>query len=120
MLLREHAGALEADFQRYYQVDLGGLWRGEFTPRRAARLASNLPTGARVWLSAEIDAAWTVGEHLAAQQVDLLAGANWQRGGKGDPPKPFPRPGDEQRKNSVQDQILSRAQQFQSTREVSS
>lgn len=37
---------------------------------------------------------WTVAEHLAAASVDALATANWQRSGKGSPPKPLPRPGD--------------------------
>ncbi len=35
---------------------------------------------------------WTIDTYLAANQVDLLAGANWQRGGKGMRPQPLPRP----------------------------
>jgi hypothetical protein len=36
---------------------------------------------------------WGVQEHLLATVADLLAGANWQRGGgKGQRPKPVPRP----------------------------
>jgi hypothetical protein len=37
-------------------------------------------------------AAWSVTDHLLANVIDLLQAANWQRGGKGAPPKPFPRP----------------------------
>jgi hypothetical protein len=33
---------------------------------------------------------WTLAEHLAAIQVDLLAGGNWQRAGKRGAPKPKP------------------------------
>lgn len=38
---------------------------------------------------------WTDHEYLLAGILDLLAGANWQRGGgKGSRPKPVKRPGD--------------------------
>lgn len=38
-------------------------------------------------------ARWGVTEHLLAGAVDALLGANWQRGGgKGQRPKPVPRP----------------------------
>lgn len=40
-------------------------------------------------------AAWTPAEYLLANVVDLLAAANWQRGGgKGKKPKRVRRPGD--------------------------
>ncbi|WP_406083113.1 hypothetical protein OHA01_26390 [Micromonospora zamorensis] len=36
---------------------------------------------------------WSTADHLLASAVELLAGANWQRGGgKGGKPKPLPRP----------------------------
>lgn len=37
-------------------------------------------------------AAWGVTDYLLANVIDVLAGANWQRSGKGQRPKPFPRP----------------------------
>ena len=37
---------------------------------------------------------WGVTEHLLAAAVDALNAANWQRGGKGQRPKPIRRPGD--------------------------
>ncbi|MGC4891090.1 hypothetical protein [Micromonospora sp. DT227] len=38
-------------------------------------------------------ARWSITDHLLAVVVDLLAGANWQRGGgKGPKPKPIKRP----------------------------
>lgn len=38
---------------------------------------------------------WSDTEHLLASILDVLAGANWQRGGgKGARPKPVKRPGD--------------------------
>lgn len=39
------------------------------------------------------EAGWTTDTHLLASTVDLLAGANWQRSGKGKKPKPIQRPG---------------------------
>lgn len=41
------------------------------------------------------DRVWTLANQLRAAQVDLLAGANWQRSGgkKKDRPRPIPRPG---------------------------
>lgn len=43
---------------------------------------------------------WRLEHHLLANVIDLLAAANWQRGGgKGQRPKPFDRPG---RKSSEQ------------------
>lgn len=96
-LVREHGDALEADFQRWYGIDLGDLYRGQLTPRRAAALAVNLPPGSVTWIEADMSAAWTVAEHLAAAQIDALNVANWQRtkdGQKGHKrPKPIPRPG---------------------------
>jgi hypothetical protein len=39
-------------------------------------------------------ASWGVQEHLLAHAVDRLGAGNWQRGGgKGQRPKPVPRPG---------------------------
>lgn len=39
--------------------------------------------------------AWGATEHLLATAIDVLAAANWQRGGdkKAPRPKPLPRPG---------------------------
>jgi len=68
------------------------------TPRKAAVLAMSLPAGARVWAALGSDAAWTAETHMLANVGDVLAGANWQRGGgQGPRPDPIPRPGDEQR-----------------------
>ena len=47
--MRRHYEAVEADFQRFYGLDLGELWTGEMGPRRAARLASQLPPGAAIY-----------------------------------------------------------------------
>lgn len=56
---------------------------------------SQLPPHSRFKTKAsDGDSSWGIQEHLLAVAVDLLAGANWQRGGgKGMKPKPLSRPG---------------------------
>lgn len=78
-----------------YGVDLGDLWRGSLSVSRAGRLAFQLPPGSRVASALGEDGAWSVGEQIAAHIADTLAWANYQRaGGKGQKPKPLPRPAD--------------------------
>lgn len=90
---------------RFYGVDLGDLWRGTLTPRRATVLMVNLPPGAALWRAMDVPAAWTLGEHMAASQVDALAVANWQRSKAGTEankmPKPLPRPGVDEAKTTT-------------------
>ncbi len=47
--MRKRYEAVEADFQRFYGLDLGEMWTGGMGPRRAARLASQLPPGAAIY-----------------------------------------------------------------------
>ena len=112
-LLREHGEAVEADFQRYYGIELAGLWRGEISPRRVMVLAKNLPYGAQTWIDAGTDNAWSPETHLLAHATFLLEGANWQRGGgKGKTPKPLETPGEERRKQEKRVRDLARAEKF--------
>lgn len=92
----EYASELEADFQRYYQIDLGDLWRGTLSVRRAGVLASQLPAGSNLWLAVDSQAqSWTLDTHLLASILHAVQGANWQRGGgKGKKPEPITRPGE--------------------------
>lgn len=84
------------------------------TPRKAAVLAMQLPAGARVWIAAGFDMAWTPGEHMAAAIFDATRQANWQRGnGKGERPTPIPRPGDETRAEADRARQVERARRFQ-------
>lgn len=53
--MRTRYEAVEADFQRFYGIDLGGLWTGELGPRRAARLTSQLPPGAAIFRPEGLD-----------------------------------------------------------------
>lgn len=60
-------GQLEADFQRFYRIDLGDLWRGRLTPRRLKVLVDGLPPDA-VTIRA-----------LVAKRQDVPAGAGDMR-----------------------------------------
>lgn len=87
------------------------------TPRRAAVLALNLSAGSATWASCGFDAAWTSETHMAATILDVLRGANWQRGGgSGSKPQPIPRPGDEMRKLQKLSYAAANAQRFAARR----
>ena len=73
----------------------------------------NLPPGAALWRSLGTDNLWTPEAHLLAATVDLLAGANWQRGdGKGPRPKPVERPSDTAEREASAERHAARAAAF--------
>lgn len=47
--LRHERAALTADFQRVYGLDIEGLYSGEISVLRAARLTAKLPRGSQLW-----------------------------------------------------------------------
>ena len=112
--MREHGEAVEADFQRYYHLDLLDLWRGLITPRKAAVLAMQLPAGAQTWVACGYDNAWTLTDHLTATLVDVLQIANWQRAGdsKTKRPTPVKRPHDIRGDNAKAERMDARARAF--------
>lgn len=59
MLLRRHAGALRADFRRWYGLDLRELWWGGLSVLEAADLAAHLPPGSATWREYGGELAWT-------------------------------------------------------------
>jgi len=62
--------------------------------RRLDILVEHLPATSSLRLrTVGPQASWNTSEYLLALIVDLLAGANWQRSGKGRKPRPIPRPG---------------------------
>lgn len=81
-LLRRFPGAVEADLQRYYGIDLADLYRGAITPRRLAVLVINFPRGANTWqmlggpgaITGEVEALW--GVHLLQEAQMYQAGGN--------------------------------------------
>lgn len=69
--------------------------------RRARVLIRQLPETSRTFAALHGEV-WSRTDQLLAAIVDVLNGANWQRGGgKGPKPKPLPRPGIEDRSVEV-------------------
>lgn len=97
------------------------LWRGKLTPRKASVLTMALPAGAVTWQLAGVDSAWTTTDHLLAQVVDVLNGANWQRaGGKDkDKPKPVLRPSEIHEAQARRDRVMERARAFRARQQQS-
>lgn len=81
---------------RFWNLDLHrDLGTDRLSWRRLSVLIAHLPDGSstRAELVGHDYASWGVSEHLLAVAIDVLQGANWQRGGgKGSRPKPLPRP----------------------------
>lgn len=49
-MLAHHGGAVEADLQRVYGLDLADMYRGDLSVRKVAVLVENLPQGAQMWV----------------------------------------------------------------------
>lgn len=92
--LEIYGSAVEADFQRYYHIYLGDLFTGKLTWRRFRELLSELPLGSQTNVAVEGPAAyWGLTDELLAIVANILAIANWQRGGgKGRKPEPIEKP----------------------------
>lgn len=96
-LLSEHGEAIEADLRHYYQRRLRDLATGEMTWREFRCYLNELPDECRLARSVAGEiAGWGPQERILADIYDVLADANWQRGGNKNQtrPKPYPRPVD--------------------------
>ncbi len=70
-----HGGALRADFQRYYRLDLADIWRGTLSPRRAWSLSEFLPDESALAASlagGPEHRGWTLQTHLLAQLLTAV------------------------------------------------
>ncbi|MFF2621248.1 hypothetical protein [Oerskovia jenensis] len=98
MLLRDHAGALEADFQRWYQADLLDLYRGDLTFRKASEWARHLPPGAAVFREMGGPLAWSDEVHMGAAVEYAVRALHWAQTADAsttDPPLPLEPPASE-------------------------
>lgn len=87
-MLAEHGTKLEADFQRFYQIDLADLYRGKLGARKAAVLAVHLPPESAVMRAEGGDGALTITEHqLRGLQYTLEMQMYQAAGGKGKKPQ---------------------------------
>jgi hypothetical protein len=116
--LREAPDDLEADFQHHYGLDLGGLWRGEMTPRRVAVLASRLPDGANIWAAIGSPKEWDTATYFL-HSIELSGRTNvWAKtkdAEKGkNQPKSLPTPASEasQQRKHDPSAIQRQAEQF--------
>jgi hypothetical protein len=104
---------VEADLQRFYQLDLADMYRGALTVRKVAVLVMNLPRGAQTWMavggrgaiSTEAEAGWLV-EHA------LYAIAHGQGGSKGTAPEMRPYPPGLKAAAAQQNYTQTRAEAF--------
>ena len=62
----QHDGALRADLQQYYGIDLDRARSGEHTATHIAALVANLPREARIVAIGNKDAVWGLRETLFA------------------------------------------------------
>lgn len=77
-LLTEHGGAIEADLQHFYGVELADRYRGRLTDRRLLTLVRQLPTTSALVRAVEPElAAWGLAEELAAAQIDAVNTLTW-------------------------------------------
>lgn len=87
-MLAEHGTKLEADFQRFYHLDLADLYRGKLGARKAAVLAVHLPPESAVMRAEGGDGALTMTEHmLRGLQYTLEMQMYQNAGGKGKKPQ---------------------------------
>lgn len=107
-MCRDHFEALEADFQRYYQIDLASALYGDrpLGARRFLALIKWLPAEAAVWRATSTS--WTVDNELAALNIEMLDSlrrmyiqAHTKKGTQ--PPKPVevPRPWNTEKKSTA-------------------
>lgn len=92
MVLRDHAGALRADFRRVYAADVLDIYRGKIGLIEAADLAYHLPPGSAIWRAEGGPLAWTDETHFAAAleyNTHVLWWMKTKDGSKGkNPPQP--------------------------------
>ncbi|MGV9263157.1 hypothetical protein ACWDRR_00670 [Kitasatospora sp. NPDC003701] len=104
-LIDQHGDDIDADFRRYYGLDVADVGTPGLTWRRLGALVNRLPREgcyARAVVGAE-EAEWTTDRHLLASVVDHLRGTNYLLGGllvangakrnPVPPPEPIKRPG---------------------------
>ena len=111
--MANHGEALEADLQRFYQVDLTDMYRGVLSVRRVSVLAAHLPRGSAVGerlggaaaITAEVEAGWLV-------EAALYKIQHAKAGSKGKGPEMREYPLGVAAQSEKQDYAVSRAEAF--------
>ena len=71
--LDDDEGAVRADLQRFYGIDLDDAMRGEHSAGHVAALITHLPSDACIYRSRDIDASWTLEASLLACIFNLIS-----------------------------------------------
>lgn len=71
--LSDDEGAVRADLQRYYGIDLDEAMRGAHSAGHVAALIAHLPSDASIYRSRDNDASWTLEASLMACIFNLLS-----------------------------------------------
>lgn len=74
----EYADILQADFQRFYGLNLAQLAHS-LDVMRAANLAAHLPSDALIWRKFSQQAEWTTADYLLANIADATAFLAWTK-----------------------------------------
>ena len=80
--LDDDEGAVRADLQRYYGIDLDHAMAGAHSAGHVAALIAHLPSDSSVRRSASEDAAWTLEASMLALTYNLLTAVIYALGGK--------------------------------------
>jgi len=112
-LCDNHGEALEADLQRYYQLDLADMYRGILSVRKVSVMAAHLPRGGAVGerlggamaITPEVEGSWLV-------EAALYRVAHAEGGGKGKAPEMRDYPLGVAEMAEKQDYAVSRAEAF--------
>ena len=86
--LNDHEGALRADLQQTYGINLDDALNGACSVVHLAALVDGLPPDARIRVIANDDAAWTLETILLADIRNHLAMILWALGSGKNRPKP--------------------------------
>lgn len=73
-------GAVRADLQRFYGIDLDDAMAGAHSAGHVAALIAHLPSDASVYRANDADAAWTLETSLLALIFNLLQAAIYAAG----------------------------------------
>ena len=90
---------------RYYNVDLGDLWRGTLSVRKAGVLALHLPPDAAVFRIGPDDHLWDNQTQYLVTLIDMV-------GSLGKKYKNLPRPGDARRQREFEKRLMAKVNRW--------
>lgn len=113
--MRDHTAAVEADFFRFYGLDVRGVWTGKLTFRQVCNLILQLPDESA--LRKELGGPATIWSHtdyLLAGLIDEMKYQTWVMmkmkipDFKTEFPKPIRRPGDPEKTEALEEDEITK------------